>query len=131
MPRRTRRKQSREAMRELRARWRKSGFAFVALWLPEHLKMRVRERSRQMKMFERWVYAAAIELGLRHLSGSDVQTIARRDHGNVQLPAAPRWTGAPCKPFDDPVRLAYAARGRATAIRNRRIQAALVKEKAS
>jgi hypothetical protein len=66
---------------------------YLSLWMPSRCVQTAHQRAVALDVHRQTVLRAAIEVGLRHLTTSDVIRTAKAWEGILGLPIAPRYPG--------------------------------------
>lgn len=92
-PRRVRLKEARQRNRRRFDRLEKAGLVQITAWVPTRWIDAVGQRATALDVHRQTVLRAAIEVGLRHLTTSDVIRTAQTWQGIIKLPIAARYPG--------------------------------------
>jgi len=65
----------------------------MSLWVPHRCVETAHQRAMALGVHRQTVFRAALEVGLRHLTTSDVIRTAQAWKGIIGLPIAPRYPG--------------------------------------
>ena len=74
-------------------RLRHAGMDYLSMWVPSRCVATAHQRATALGVHRQTVFRAALEVGLRHLTTSDVIRTAQAWKGIIGLPIAPRYPG--------------------------------------